>query len=157
MARINYFHNFLLRATLGAAAVAGCSTSPAEEKDVYGAQVGIVNHTADFIYSVSVGNGGGGPSYPFHAGVANMCCVTLPDRWHPNLEVWVHWDVPVGLEHRIKKKLVKVEKYDEAGSLYVHIFPHDEVRIVVSNWFGSNMNHPIAPPVPGEKLIKLYR
>ncbi len=142
-----------------ATSIAGCSVNSDSiiKQKTYGAQVGVVNHTSQFIYSASVENGGGASSYPFHAGIANMCCVTLPEIWHPELVLRVRWDIPVGTEHRIKTKLVRVEKYDDVGSLYVHFFPNDEVRIVVTDWFGSNINHPIAPPIPGEKLESLYR
>lgn len=40
--------------------LAGCSTSSAVDDSSYGASVGIVNHTGQFIYSASANGGGGG-------------------------------------------------------------------------------------------------
>ncbi|WP_371874397.1 DUF3304 domain-containing protein [Pseudoduganella plicata] len=117
-----------------------------EKTDTYGAQIGLVNHTDRYIYSAAVGNGGGGSSFPYHAGIANICCVMLPKVWRPGLEFVVRWDVPEGRKHNVKEKLVKVERYDETGSLYVHFFPNDEIRIVVTEWYGASKNHPIPPP-----------
>jgi hypothetical protein len=127
----------------------GCAVNASESSETYGAQIGIVNHTGNYIYSASVGDGGGGSSFPYHAGIANICCVSLPKIWKPGLEYVVRWDVPEGRKHNAKEKLVKVERYDETGSLYVHFFDNDEIRIVVTRWYGESKNHPIPPPPPG--------
>lgn len=80
------------------------------------------------------------------AAVANICCTTIPLVWHPGMKVLVRWDMPEGPKHIFKEKIVDVERYDEPGSLYIHIFPDDEVRVVVSNIVAFSKNHPIAPP-----------
>lgn len=136
----------LLRIIHGSVFLAGCAVHTPEHKETYGAQIGIVNHTDRYIYSASVGEGGGGSSFPFHAGIANICCVSLPRVWHPELQFLVRWDVPAGREHKVKEKVVMVERYDETGSLYVHFFPNDEIRIVVTSWYGGSENHPIPSP-----------
>jgi hypothetical protein len=61
--------------------------------------------------------------------------------------VRVRWDMPEGHTHIYKEKVVEVEKYDRPGSIYLHFFPNDEVRVVVSNAAGYSQKHPIAPPV----------
>lgn len=127
----------------------GCAVSASESSETYGAQIGIVNHTGNYIYSAAVGDGGGGSSFPYHAGIANICCVSLPKIWRPGLEYVVRWDVPEGRKHNIREKVVKVERYYESGSVYVHFFDNDEIRIVVSRWYGESQNHPIPPPPPG--------
>ncbi len=109
-----------------------------------GAQVGIVNHTGESIYSASVDGAGGANMARWGAGGAEVCCASIPRVWYPGMMVLVRrWDMPDGLKHIIKEKMVEVEKYDEPGDIYMHFFPHEEVRVVVSNAGGSAKTHPI--------------
>jgi len=145
----------LLGAIVGTVLLAGCAASGGEQAETYGAQIGIVNHTSSYIYSASVDGGGGGTSFPFHAGIANICCVTLPRIWRPGLEFVVRWDVPEGSKHNVREKVVTVERYDETGSLYVHFFEDNEIRIVVTEWYPGSRNHPIqVPPQDPYKWIR---
>jgi len=57
--------------------------------------------------------------------------------------VLVRWNMPKGVVDVRKEKIVEVEKYDEPGSIYLHFFPNDEVRVVVSNAAGYGDKHPI--------------
>ena len=112
------------------------------------AQVGIVNHTGKFIYSASlygdeVPGGGGAGMSAWGAGGAEVCCTSIPRVWHPGIKVTVRWDMPDGHTHIRKEKKVEVEKYDEPGDIYLHFFPNDEVRVVVSNIAGYGDKHPI--------------
>jgi hypothetical protein len=129
-----------------AISMAGCATQQATSPAAATAQVGIVNHTGKFIYSASVDGAGGGNMDRWGAGFANICCASIPEVWHPGLKVMVTWDMPEGHTHIIKEKLVEVEKYDEPGSVYLHFFPNDEVRVVVTSIVGSSSEHPIPPP-----------
>lgn len=115
------------------------------------AQVGIVNHTGNYIHSASVrgdevGGGGGGGMSAWGAGHANICCSSIPRVWHPGIKVLVRWNMPEGHTYRWKEKIVEVEKYDETGDIYLHFFANDEVRVVVANAAGYSRKHPIAPP-----------
>lgn len=134
----------------------GCAHSPQDEavlraKDAFNAGIGLVNHTDRFIYTTSVDGEWGGHAYEMSAGVASMCCVTLPATWRPGLTVRVGWDMPEGTTHIPKSKIVEVEKYDAPGDVYVHFFPDHEVRVVVTTWIGASPNHPITPP-PGTMM-----
>ena len=111
------------------------------------AQVGIVNHTGQYIYSASVDGAGGGKMNEWGAGAANICCTSIPRVWYPGMKVLVRWNMPEGRTDVIKEKVVEVEKYDEPGDIYMHFFPNDVVRVVVSNIGGWGKAHPIAPPV----------
>lgn len=113
----------------------------------YGASIGIVNHTGSFIYSAAVDGAGGGNMSAWGAGGGDVCCVSVPKKWVPGMQVRVRWDMPEGSKHIVKEKLVDVERYEESGNIYVHIFPDDEVRIVVSMYDGWSKHHPIAPPI----------
>lgn len=124
----------------------GCALLAKEESPTVGAQVGIVNHTGRFIYSATVNGAGGGTMSAWGAGVANICCTSIPSVWSPGIEVLVRWDMPEGRTHVVKEKVVEVERYEEPGSIYMHFFPNDKVRVVVSNFVGFSDRHPIAPP-----------
>ena len=107
------------------------------------AQVGIVNHTGKYIYSASVDGAGGANMARWGAGGAEVCCASIPRVWYPGMMVLVRWDMPEEHTHIIKEKMVEVEKYDRPGDIYMHFFPNDEVRVVVSNVDGDSKNHPI--------------
>lgn len=117
------------------------------ERTTATAQVGIVNHTGKYIYSATINGSGGGKMNEWSAGLANICCMSIPEVWRPGMKVLVRWDMPEGHTHIYKEKTVEVEKYDEAGDIYLHFFPNDEVRVVVSNAAGYASKHPIPPPV----------
>ena len=123
-----------------------CSSLPAPDESTYGASVGIVNHTGNYIYSASVNGAGGANMSRWGAGMADVCCATVPSKWYPGMRVLVQWDMPEGSKHNLKEKYVEVEKYDEPGSIYMHFFPDDNVRVVVSRAGGASPMHPIAPP-----------
>jgi len=128
--------------------LAGCiSAQPKAEDSRATAQVGIVNHTGKYIYSASVDGAGGGRMSAWGAGVANICCTSIPSVWYPGMKVLVRWNMPEGVKDVVKEKVVEVEKYDETGDIYMHFFPNDEIRIVVSNAAGFSLKHPIRPPL----------
>ena len=130
--------------------IAGCAAPQDPTLARAPAQVGIVNHTGNFIYSASVDGYGGGPMARWGAGHAGICCASIYAVWHPGIKVLVEWDMPEGHQHIWKQKMVEVEKYDAPSDIYMHFFPNDEVRVVVSNWAGYGRGHPIVPPVkPG--------
>jgi hypothetical protein len=107
------------------------------------AQVGIVNHTGKYIYSASVDGAGGANMARWGAGGAEICCASIPRVWYPGMMVLVRWDMPEEHTHIVKEKMVEVEKYDRPGDIYMHFFPNDEVRVVVSNVDGDSKSHPI--------------
>lgn len=111
------------------------------------AQVGVVNHTGNYIYSASVDGAGGGNMPAWGGSMASVCCASIPRIWYPSMKVRVRWNMPIGRQDVIKEKIVEVEKYDETGSIYLHFFPEDVVRVVVSPVGPRSPKHPIALPV----------
>ena len=111
------------------------------------AQVGIVNHTGNYIYSASVNGAGGGNMSAWGAGGASVCCASSPMVWRPGLKVRVRWNMPIGTKDVIKEKIVEVEKYDEPGDIYLHFFPNDEIRVVIANAGPRHPTHPIPLPL----------
>jgi hypothetical protein len=124
--------------------ITSCAAQQTKEEDATaGAQVGIVNHTGNFIYSASVDGVGGGTMSRWGAGIANICCADIPKVWRPGMKVLVRWDMPEGHTHIVKEKTVNVEKYGRPGDIYMHFFPNDEVRVVITNVGPRNPEHPI--------------
>jgi len=125
--------------------LAGCALrqSQAQESDKAPAQVGIVNHTGNYIYSASVNGAGGANMARWGVGGADVCCASIPRVWYPGMKVLVSWDMPEGHQHIMKEKVVEVEKYEVPGNIYIHFFPNDEVRVVVSRVGPRNPAYPI--------------
>ena len=125
----------------------GCAVrgpqAQAQPKEKTPAQVGIVNHTGNYIYSASVNGAGGGNMARWGAGIANMCCTAIPAVWYAGMKVVVRWDMPEGHKHVVKEKIVEVEKYDRPGDVYMNFFPNDEVRVVVSRDGPRSPDYPI--------------
>lgn len=137
-----------LISALGLAACAGLANEARDTApETATAQVGIVNHTGNYIYSASVDGAGGGNMNAWGAGGAGVCCTSIPRVWRPGKKVRVRWNMPIGRQSVIKEKIVEVEKYNEPGDIYLHFFPNDEIRVVVSNAAGYSQKHPIPPPV----------
>jgi len=126
--------------------IASCATHENPMLARAPAQVGIVNHTANFIYSASVDGDGGGSMSKWGAGIGEICCASIPKIWRPGIVVLVRWDMPEDHQHIVKEKLVEVEKYERPGDIYLHFFPDDVIRVVVSNTAGWGKSHPIPPP-----------
>lgn len=139
---------FLLFAMLSLSACAGRDFADSDSTPkTAAAQVGVVNHTGNYIYSASVDGAGGGNMDRWGAGGASVCCASIPRVWYPGMKVRVRWDMPDGHTHNIKEKFVEVEKYDRPGDIYLHFFPNDEIRVIVTNIGGPSQKHPIPPPV----------
>ncbi|MGS0743139.1 DUF3304 domain-containing protein [Glaciimonas sp. GG7] len=75
---------------------------------------------------------------------------TLPDTWQPGMKVKVRWK-PNARDWI--EKTTTIRRYEEAGTLYVHFFENDEVRVVSSAGYApESPKHPIlksstiAPP-----------
>ncbi|MBI2276810.1 MAG: DUF3304 domain-containing protein [Dechloromonas sp.] len=136
-----------LFAALSLSACAGLDVDDSDSpRKTAAAQVGVVNHTGNYIYSASADGAGGGNMDRWGAGNASVCCTSIPRVWYPGMKVRVRWDMPNGHAHNVKERIVDVEKYDEPGDIYLHFFPNDEVRVIVTNIGGSSQKHPIPPP-----------
>ena len=115
----------------------------AQPTDITTAKIGIVNHTGNFIYSASVNDAGGANMSAWGVGGADVCCISLPRAWYSGMKVSVRWNMPVGVKSVIKEKIVEVEKYERPGSVYMHFFPDDEVRVIVSGVGPRSPDYPI--------------
>ncbi|WP_046168874.1 DUF3304 domain-containing protein [Chromobacterium vaccinii] len=79
------------------------------------------------------------------------CCVSLPIKWQPGIQLKVEWKKsnkkqtdPIS-----RVKIIEVPKYKQPGDIYVLFYPGDEVEIAVSRiepghpgWTGKEKNSP---------------
>lgn len=112
------------------------------------------------------------------------CCLKLPKKWKPGMQVRVEWQKSNKkmTEETMRIKVMEIPEYDEAGDLYVAFYPGDEVEVVVSwvepgrpNWRGKERvmpyesclarlaqsecekNMPKYPPGSAEQSARLVR
>lgn len=121
----------------------GCAAKRPSQAETYGAQIGIVNHTGNFIYSASVNGQSGGGMARWGAGNAGVCCVILPLAYQPGFQVKLKWDMPDGSKHNYQERVVDLEVYEEGNSVYLHFFPDGSVRAVVTPYLPVSPKHPI--------------
>ncbi|MGL4605679.1 MAG: DUF3304 domain-containing protein [Iodobacter sp.] len=68
----------------------------------------------------------------------------LPRKWRPGMKVLVRWNRPIKGQDNWIEKYTTIMPYDKVGTLYVHFFEHDQVRIVSSAYDGvGSPDHPI--------------
>ena len=79
-------------------------------------------------------------------GGSTVCCVMLPRQWQPGMTVKVTWNVTNWRDCTGKdyEAVVPVDKYDEAGHVWVSFLPKGKVRVTASAWHG-----PGNPKYPG--------
>ena len=128
--------------------LSGCETPRVEEAPsrMVSASVGIVNHTDKFVYAAGVNGAGGGTMSEYGAGHAGICCAMIPEKWYPGLTATVRVTFAEGHKLTTLNKVVKVERYNEPASIYIHVFPKDEVRVIVTRYGGASTKHPIPAP-----------
>ncbi|WP_084085020.1 DUF3304 domain-containing protein [Cupriavidus sp. USMAA2-4] len=145
----------LIAACLTSCLLASCASNSGglstrdDDKRYINAAIGPVNHTGQFLYGFTVNGQFGANARAYGADIASTCCVRLPRVWRPGLTIDIRYDLTLdnGSKHNWKtKKGVPVESYTEPGDVYVHFFPNDEIRVVVSNPGPRSTLHPIPYP-----------
>ncbi|MGY0611839.1 DUF3304 domain-containing protein [Luteimonas sp. A501] len=101
------------------------------------------------------GEGGGGGK--------TVCCISLPIRWHQDLQAKVRWercdrfdrDNPVSDEEACQwhEKMVPVHPYDRVGATWLHIISDDEVLIIPSMMAPNHPDYP-GPGYPEKDFFK---
>ncbi|AMC34085.1 DUF3304 domain-containing protein [Janthinobacterium sp. B9-8] len=68
----------------------------------------------------------------------------LPRKWQPGMKVKVRWNRPIKGKDNWIEKYTTIMPYEKAGTLYVHFFENDQVRVVSSPYDRpSSPDHPI--------------
>lgn len=123
------------------------------------------NHTDKSIVSIIINGEGGILHATAHGGGGEVCCVVLPNKWRPGLKATIKWQLDGHwvrdkdgkivtidghdqfVEGEWKERTVDVPQYDDQlGSFQVHFFSHDEVKVVISNFFPGHPQYPLALP-----------
>ena len=103
-----------------------------------------------------------------HGYSGNICCVNAPKKWRPGIMVKVEWEEDgyilrdkdgkeirrdggvVYIAAPRKSKTVPLPKYDTPEILWVHFFPNDEVKLVMSKYWPGHAKHGLPSPyIPG--------
>ncbi|WP_084187205.1 DUF3304 domain-containing protein [Cupriavidus sp. SK-4] len=140
----------LISILLSACAGSGGLSTRDDDNSYINASLGAVNHTSQYLYGFTVNGAFGANASAYGAAGAGTCCVRLPRVYRPGLTVDLKYDLTLddGSRHNWKtKKSVQVEPYTKPGDVYVHFFPNDVIRVVVSNWDPDGEGHPIPYPV----------
>ncbi|MGQ5524608.1 DUF3304 domain-containing protein [Chitinimonas sp. PSY-7] len=131
----------------GLALLAACQSAPPPKPEFIAASIAGLNHTPVYIASFSVGEGGG-PNIPEWGGGGGVtCCYRLPYKYTPGMTAKVRWNATNTREAHWKEAIVPIEPYEDGGGrVWVHFFPEDKVRIVISNYGPGHPKHPAPSP-----------
>ena len=111
-----------------------------------------VNHSQVTIAYFAINDGGGDRAPKRWPSSGTVCCVMLPDVWTPGLVGKVRWEPNNG---PLRTRVVPIERYSVSGTVYVHFFDNNEVRVVVSNVGAEHPDHPIPwIPLPCERTFR---
>ncbi len=135
--------------------------SACADNDKVSTNYSVVNHTDAWVLEVTVNDRGGilGASPLGESGDA--CCVTVPKRWRPDLQVTIGWQddstkkldsdgKPMKNDGRYVlipgqkySRTVPIQEYqpDNLGTLYIHILPDRNVTVTVSMRTPSNPDY----------------
>ncbi|MBW8809267.1 MAG: DUF3304 domain-containing protein [Lysobacter sp.] len=110
------------------------------------------NHNTEasglYVQGFSVDDAAGSNAEP-EAGAGATCCVQIPKRWHPGLQAKVKWSYSrLANDKRPipppREATVDIPDYNARGpgSLQVHFYPGEKLKIVISS---LGIEHPYYP------------
>ncbi|MFG6447147.1 DUF3304 domain-containing protein [Roseateles sp. BYS180W] len=145
----------------------GCYKAPEPDKDSIPTSIVGYNFTSEGIQEFYVDGGWGGNVSIGGGGTSNVCCVTLPAKWRPGLEVTVEWRrtdcgpgrvggplCPISRNEthiatdekpwpkKTLKKVVSIEPYERVWDLQVMFLLNDEVKVYSSRYASWHPSHP---------------
>ncbi|MDF0604039.1 DUF3304 domain-containing protein [Neisseriaceae bacterium TC5R-5] len=157
MIKARFLKGLLLAAVL---LVTACSSLGKNDDERIGVSMSGVNHTNKFIYEYYINGAYGSNLSKNNISGATSCCVVIPQKWRPGLKVEITWNMPDGIVDNLKKKTVEIEPYDKPGQVFVHFFDNDVIRVVSSNIYPEDIDHPVSfpgkqrkfpEPIPGKQ------
>ena len=122
------------------------------------------NHTDEAAAEVTINGEGGIMIAMEHGYSGNICCVNVPKKWRPGLTVTVAWEDgghwlldeqgkevirggrTVLVRGVRKSKTVPVPEYATPEILWIHFFPNDEVKVVLSKYWPGHPKHGLPDP-----------
>lgn len=149
----------------GMALLVGMSVAACSGDEKIGVSYSAYNHTDEDIVAIVINGEGGILDASAHGEGGGMCCVVLPKKWRPGLMATIKWQLDgdwlrdergevvirdgkkVLVPGPWKERTVEVPKYDEEmGMFFIHFFPNDEVKVLVSKYGASSPHHPLPHP-----------
>lgn len=139
------------------------------EEEMEGVSYQGANHTDEAAAEVTLNGEGGIMLANEHGYSGNICCVNVPKKWRSGLTMTVSWEdggrwlldaqgKEVIREGRTvlvrgirKSKTVEIPEYTTPETLWVHFFPHDEVKVVMSKYWPGHAKHPLPDPEAPER------
>lgn len=150
----------LALAILASLLLAGCL-----EEEKVGLSYHAYNHTDKSIVAIVINGQGGILGAGDHGEGGGVCCVVLPKKWRPGLMATIKWKLDgewlkdeqgrevirdgktVLVPGPWKERTVEVPKYGpEMGIFFIHFFPKDEVKVLVSLGGPGHPTHPFKHP-----------
>ena len=142
-----------------------CSKEP-RKNEASSSTISGFNYSSEGIQEYYV-NGARGGGISIGGGYGSACCVTLPDRWSPDLKLTIGWrrsdcgvrgpknercpPLPEGFqmgqeppkwEYKTLKKIVLIEPFETGDTVQVFFLPNDEVKVYVSSLGPGHKEHP---------------
>ncbi|EJD6400716.1 DUF3304 domain-containing protein [Providencia rettgeri] len=136
--------------------------SPDTSANMLPANIWGFNHVKDTYVNWYTVNGARG------RGAVGVCCVMVPEKWTPNQNVVVEWEVDPNASpgdmpgvtdpkfdaymekhkanYRHYRKVVPIPQYDDACDVHVHFLPCQEVKITLSCLATRHPDYPIKEP-----------
>lgn len=107
-----------------------------------------LNYTNAWISTFSVNGYHGGGISPNGGGGSFVCCVTVPRKWQPGMKVTVRWTNDDRVDTGWKERVVPVPEYTEndLGGFFVHFYPDDSVKVLVSTKMEGHPDYPYPRP-----------
>lgn len=108
-----------------------------------------LNYTDDYIADFTVNGHSGANIQDNGGGGSFVCCVAIPNRWREDLSVTVRWVHSSTHSGPYKEKTVKIPPYADGdfGTLVVHFYPDDNVRVLVTTKTSEHPAYPYPRPI----------
>jgi hypothetical protein len=122
------------------------------------------NHTNIAAMYVTINGEGGIMIAMEHGYGGNVCCVNVPKKWRPGLTVTVGWQDEghflrdkngnevlrdgnnILVSAPRKTKTVAIPEYATPEILWIHFFPNDEIKLVMSKYGPGHPKHGLPDP-----------
>ena len=160
----NFLHNFRRWQNYAFIALLVFPLSACFEEEQDSVSYQGANHSDKAAVYVTLNGQGGIMIANEHGYSGNICCVNVPKKWRPGIMVTVEWQDegswlldengkevlrggnPILVPAPRKSKTVPLPEYDTPEILWVHFFPNDEVKLVMSKYGPGHPKHGLPDP-----------